>query len=85
MDFIDGPHYTIIDPRREGDPQALRAKARSLVDRFEKLGRDRDSVFVAVSGLFFSLCTLPCYGCLTAQNSRLGKQYIIDLGNRVRH
>jgi hypothetical protein len=53
MDFIDGPHCTIIDPRREGNPQSLRAKACSLVARFEKLGRDRDSVSVAVSGLSF--------------------------------
>jgi len=59
MEFIDGPHCTIIDPRQEGDAQALRAKARSLVARFEKLGRDRGKVLVAVSGIYHTAFRAP--------------------------
>ena len=49
MNFVDGPHCTILDARNDGDPDALCNKARSLVARFEKLGRSRDMLMVAVS------------------------------------
>ncbi len=49
MNFVDGPHCTIIDARKDGDPDALCNKARSLIARFEKLGRSRDMLLVAVS------------------------------------
>ncbi|KAI0265304.1 hypothetical protein BC834DRAFT_1041779 [Gloeopeniophorella convolvens] len=48
MDFVDGPHCTVVDPRCDGDPAALCAKARSLVARFEALGHDRGSLLLAV-------------------------------------
>lgn len=48
MNFVDGPHCTIVDAR-DDDPDALCNKARSLVARFEKLGRSRDMLMVAVS------------------------------------
>ena len=62
MDFIDGPHCTIVDPRQDGDPQALRTKARSLIARFEKLGRDRGKVLVAVSGICYTAFRVPRVG-----------------------
>jgi hypothetical protein len=49
MNFVDGPHCTILDARNDGDPDALCNNARSLVARFEKLGRSRDMLMVAVS------------------------------------
>lgn len=49
MNLVEGPHTTMIDTRIDGDPHALRAKARSLVTRFEKLGRSRDTLMVGVS------------------------------------
>ena len=49
MNFVDGPHCTVLDARDDGDPDALCNKARSLVARFEKLGRSRDMLMVAVS------------------------------------
>ncbi len=49
MNFVDGPHCTIVDARKDGDPGALCNKARSLVARFEKLGRSKDTLMVAVS------------------------------------
>jgi hypothetical protein len=49
MNFVEGPHCTIVDARNDGDPDALCNKARSLVARFEKLGRSRDMLMVAVS------------------------------------
>lgn len=49
MNFVDGPHCTIVDACNDGDPDALCNKARSLVARFEKLGRSRDMLMVAVS------------------------------------
>ena len=49
MNFVKGPHCTIVDPRNDGDPDAIRTKARSLVARFEKLGRSKDMLMVAVS------------------------------------
>lgn len=49
LEFVDGTHCTILDPRKHSDdPRALRAKARSLVARFEKLGRDRGTIMVAI-------------------------------------
>ncbi|KAI0251520.1 hypothetical protein BJV78DRAFT_424457 [Lactifluus subvellereus] len=60
MDFIDGPHCTIVDPRQHGDPQALQAKARSLVARFEKLGRDRGKVLVAISATETGIDAATC-------------------------
>jgi hypothetical protein len=52
MNLVEGPHCTIVDPRIDSDAHALRTKARSLVTRFEKLGRSRDTLMVAVSWLF---------------------------------
>jgi len=49
MNLVEGPHCTMIDPRLDGDARAIRTKARSLVTRFEKLGRRRDALMVAVS------------------------------------
>jgi hypothetical protein len=49
MNLVEGPHCTMIDPRLDGDARAIRKKARSLVTRFEKLGRSRDALMVAVS------------------------------------
>lgn len=49
MNFVDGPHCTVVDARMDGDPDALCNKARSLIARFEKLGRSRDMLMVAVS------------------------------------
>jgi len=50
LEFVDGTHCTILDPREHSDdPCVLLAKARSLVARFEKLGRDRRTIMVAVS------------------------------------
>src|SRR5579863_3690874 len=51
MNLVEGPHCTIVDPRLDGDARTIRAKARSLVTRFEKLGRSRDTLMVAVSFL----------------------------------
>jgi hypothetical protein len=51
MNFVQGPHCTVVDPRKDSDAHALRAKARSLVARFEKLGRNRDMLVVAVSSI----------------------------------
>ncbi|KAH9955409.1 hypothetical protein BC827DRAFT_874468 [Russula dissimulans] len=48
MNFVEGPHCTVVDPRVAADPHALRAKARSLIARFEKLGRGRDVLMVAI-------------------------------------
>jgi len=48
MNLVEGPHCVTIDPRIDGDPHALRAKARSLVARFEKLGRSRDTLMVGI-------------------------------------
>jgi len=49
MNLVEGPHCTVVDPRIDGDAHALQTKARSLVTRFEKLGRSRDTLMVAVS------------------------------------
>jgi len=49
MNFVEGPHCTVVDPRIAANPHALREKARSLISRFEKLGRSRDMLIVAVS------------------------------------
>lgn len=49
MNFVEGPHCTLLDPHTDGDPDAIRSKARSLVARFEKLGRSKDMLMVAVS------------------------------------
>ena len=55
LEFVDGTHCTILDPRKhsddddDDDPCVLQAKTRSLVARFEKLGRDRRTIMVAVS------------------------------------
>lgn len=51
MNFVEGPHCTLLDPHTDGDPDAIRSKARSLVARFEKLGRSKDMLMVAVSPL----------------------------------
>lgn len=51
MNLVEGPHCTIIDPHIDGNARALRSKAQSLVARFEKLGRSRDTLMVAVSTL----------------------------------
>ncbi|KAF8265671.1 hypothetical protein EI94DRAFT_1702315 [Lactarius quietus] len=49
LEFVGGTHYTILDPRKySDDPSVLVAKARSLVARFEKLGRDRRTIIVAI-------------------------------------
>ncbi|KAI9507114.1 hypothetical protein F5148DRAFT_159889 [Russula earlei] len=48
MNFVDGPHCTAVDPRDNDDPRTIRKKARSLVARFEKLGRSRDMLMVAI-------------------------------------
>ncbi|KAH9983377.1 hypothetical protein BJV74DRAFT_886819 [Russula compacta] len=48
MNFVEGAHCTIVDPRMADDSHAIRAKARSLVARFEKLGRSRDMLMVAI-------------------------------------
>jgi hypothetical protein len=49
MNLVEGPHCTTIDPHLDGDARAIQRKARSLVTRFEKLGRSRDALMVAVS------------------------------------
>lgn len=49
LEFVDGTHCTILDPREHSDdPCVLLAKARSLIARFERLGRDRDTIMVAI-------------------------------------
>ncbi|KAI0061067.1 aldolase [Artomyces pyxidatus] len=48
MDFVDGPHITFVDPRLNTDEAAMVAQARSLVARFEKLGRDRHALIVTI-------------------------------------
>ncbi|KAH8977850.1 hypothetical protein EDB86DRAFT_2997916 [Lactarius hatsudake] len=49
LEFVDGAHCTIVDPREHSDdPCVLLAKARSLIARFERLGRDRDTIMVAI-------------------------------------
>ncbi|KAI9452044.1 hypothetical protein BJY52DRAFT_1294837 [Lactarius psammicola] len=49
LEFVDGMHCTVLDPREHSDdPFVLLAKARSLVARFEKLGRDRCTIIVSV-------------------------------------
>ncbi|KAH9034359.1 hypothetical protein EDB83DRAFT_2525167 [Lactarius deliciosus] len=49
LEFVDGTHCTILDPREHSDdPCVFLAKARSLIARFERLGRDRDTIMVAI-------------------------------------
>ncbi|KAI9438074.1 hypothetical protein H4582DRAFT_233318 [Lactarius indigo] len=49
LEFVDGTHCTVLDPREHsGDHYVLLAKARSLIARFEKLGRDRSTIMVAI-------------------------------------
>ncbi|KAH9046640.1 hypothetical protein EDB84DRAFT_1465825 [Lactarius hengduanensis] len=49
LEFVDGTHCTILDPREHSDdPCVLLAKARSLIARFERLGRGRDTIMVAI-------------------------------------
>lgn len=67
MNLVEGPHCVTIDPRIDGDPHALRAKARSLVTRFEKLGRSRDTLMVGVSWLRFPASR--AHGHLTADTT----------------
>lgn len=49
LEFVPGMHCTILDPRKYcDDPCVLVAKARSLITRFEMLGRDRRTIMVAI-------------------------------------
>ncbi|KAH9975701.1 hypothetical protein BGW80DRAFT_60340 [Lactifluus volemus] len=81
MEFIDGSHCTIIDPCQEGDAHALRAKARSLVARFEKLGQGRDKIMVAVSGILQVCLFLHVSGLANSVgNFRYGREALTRQG-----
>jgi hypothetical protein len=98
MNLVEGPHCTIVDPRIDSDPHALRTKARSLVTRFEKLGRSRDTLMVAVSWLFtpprhalrssdcLTTTTTTATATATAQiaNKRIGKKPNHNTKNKMK-
>lgn len=49
MDLVKGPHITYIDVRQHTSAESIQRYAKSLVARFEKLGRDRSTFLVSVS------------------------------------